>query len=67
MFSLMVIGTPSSADSGRPLRQRASEARACSSAPSRCTRYMALMRGSQASIRSRSARAASSGESSPRE
>src|SRR5574339_728844 len=65
MFSLMVTGTPSSGESARPARQRASEAAAAGSAASRWTRYMALMRGSQAAMRSSSARATCTGESSP--
>src|SRR5258705_4027858 len=67
MFSLSVSGTPSSGPSASPARCRASAARACASAASRCTRYMALMRGSQVSMRSRSARVTSTGESSRRE
>ena len=37
-FSLRVIGTPSSGDSGVPSRQRASAAFAAARAPSWCTR-----------------------------
>src|SRR5688572_21412573 len=66
MFSLMVTGTPSSADSGRPASQRASAARACSRAPSRSTRYMAFSFGSSSAIRASEARVASIGESSRR-
>src|ERR1700675_4411313 len=43
MLSLMVTGTPSSAESGAPARQRASDAAACASAPSRSTMYIALI------------------------
>src|SRR5258706_826635 len=64
MFSLMVSGTPSSADKAPPVCQRASAARACSSARSALTRYIALMRGSQLWMRARAARVASTGESS---
>src|SRR6266849_2082602 len=66
MFSLMVSGTPSSGECAAPARQRAAEARACSSAPSRSMRYMALIFGSHASMRASKARVASSGEISPR-
>ena len=65
MFSLIVSGTPSSEESARPLRQRASDARASSSARSAWTRYIALMRGSQDWMRSSAARVASIGESVP--
>src|SRR5882762_137044 len=64
MFSLRVIGAPSSAERGSRARQRASEARASPSACSALTRYIALMRGSQAAMRSSCARVASTGESS---
>src|SRR5258706_7797077 len=66
MFSLMVIGTPSSGESGLPARQRASAARACSSAFTLSTRYIALSFGSQASMRAKRSRVASTGEISPR-
>src|SRR5688572_14528283 len=65
MFSLMVTGTPSSADSGCFARQRRSDAAAAATAPSRVTRYIAFSRGSQRSIRSRQARATSTGDSAP--
>ena len=64
MFSFRVIGTPSSAERGSPARQRASDARASAIACSALTRYIALMRGSQAVTRSSCARVTSSGESS---
>src|SRR5262245_6995658 len=66
MFSLIVIGTPSSGESGAPARQRASAARACSSAPSRSRRYIAFRSRSHASMRARHARAASTGDTSRR-
>src|SRR5712692_8682226 len=66
MFSLMVSGTPSSGERAVPARQRAAEAPACSSAPSRSMRYMALIFGSHASMRASRARVTSSGEISPR-
>src|SRR5712692_7425575 len=65
MFSLMVSGTPSSGECAAPARQRAADARACSSAPSRSMRYMALIFGSHASMRASKARVTSSGEISP--
>src|SRR5262245_57129426 len=65
MFSLIVIGTPSSGERGAPERQRASAARACSSAASRSSRYIAFSFGSHASMRARLARVASTGESLP--
>src|SRR5262245_58778126 len=64
MFSLMVTGTPSSDESGRPDSQRSSAARACSMAPSRSTRYIALSFGSSSAMRASAARTASSGVSS---
>ena len=64
MFSLMVSGTPSSGESGLPARQRASAAPAAARAPSRSIRYIALMRGSQASMRAIAWRATSTGDSS---
>src|SRR5258706_6728793 len=64
MFSLIVTGTPSSGDNGRPARQRSSAARAAAAAPSRSTRYMALSLASHASMRSRHARVTSTGDSS---
>ena len=65
MFSLIVTGTPSSGLSGSPARQRASAATAwrSASASSRCHR--ALIVGSHASIRARTASSASRGEASP--
>src|SRR2546430_2270839 len=66
MFSLRVIGTPSSAERGSRARHRASDAFASANAWSALTRYIALMRGSQAAMRSSSACATSSGESSRR-
>src|SRR5262245_11210177 len=66
MFSLMVSGTPSSGESGVPASRRASAARACSSAPSRSTRYIAFSLGSSSAMRASAARVASMGESSPR-
>src|SRR5690349_11731082 len=65
MFSLMVIGTPSSGERGSPARQRASAARASARARSALTRYIALMRGSQESMRASAARVTCTGESSP--
>src|SRR6187401_1126334 len=65
MFSLIVTGTPSSADRGCLDRQRASEALAAAIAPSRSTRYMAFSFGSQAATRSSAARAASMGDRPP--
>ncbi len=65
IFSFSVIGTPSSGLSCRPLRQRCSEALACASAPSASTRYIALIFGSQASIRMSAALVASTGEIAP--
>src|SRR5438105_2152534 len=66
MFSLRVIGTPSSAAGGSGARLRASDACASANAWSALTGYSALMRGSQAAMRSSCARATSSGESSRR-
>ena len=62
MLSLMVTGTPSSALSGVPVRQRLSDAAACASAPSPSTTYMALILLSHASMRPSAARVASTGE-----
>src|SRR5919108_1871643 len=64
MFSLSVSGTPSSGERGSPARQRSSAARAAASACSALTRYIALMRGSHAAMRSSCARVTSSGETS---
>src|SRR5438067_11454354 len=66
MFSLSVTGTPSSGESGARERQRASDARAWRSARSPLTRYIALMRTSQASMRASAACATCTGESSCR-
>src|SRR5436305_12235631 len=66
MFSLIVTGTPSSGESGVRARQRDSAARACSSAASASTRYIALTFGSHTAMRASEARATSTGESSPR-
>ena len=63
-LSLMVIGTPSSALSGVPACHRASDARACASAPSASTMYMALIFGSHAGMRASAACVTSTGESS---
>src|SRR3954452_8371550 len=65
MFSLIVIGTPSSGESGAPARQRDSDARACSSAESARRRYIALIFGSHSAMRASEACATSTGESSP--
>src|SRR5262245_33585955 len=65
MFSLIVTGTPSSGESGFFARQRDSDAAAAASAASRATRYITFSFGSQRSIRSRQARATSTGDRSP--
>ena len=63
MLSLIVIGTPSSALSGEPWRQRVSDAAAWANASSAAMTYIALISFSQVSIRARTARATSTGES----
>ena len=65
-FSLSVIGTPSIGETAAPARQRRSASRAAASAASRETMNMALTRGSQASIRARTASATSTGDRSRR-
>jgi hypothetical protein len=62
MFSLIVVGTPSSRPSGSPRRQRASEARACSSAASGRSSQVACSFGSQRAMWSSTARVTSTGE-----
>ena len=62
MFSLTVIGTPSSAPQGSPLAQRASLVRACASASSGRSSQVAAMCGSQRSICASTACATSRGE-----
>jgi hypothetical protein len=64
-MSLMVVGTPSSGPSGSCLRQRASESRAAASAASASTRQNALSLPSTSSMRSSTARVASTGENLP--
>jgi hypothetical protein len=63
MFSLMVAGTPSSGPRGSPRSQRASEARACSSAASGRNSQVACRCGSQRSIWSITACVTSTGDS----
>src|SRR5215468_7302191 len=67
ILSFTVIGTPSSALFGVPARQRRSAAAASSSAPAASSEYMALILPSQAVMRARQARTASSGDSAPLE
>jgi hypothetical protein len=62
MFSLDRDRHAIERDSGCFERQRASEAFAAASAPSRSTRYMAFSFGSQAAMRSSAARATSTGD-----
>ncbi len=64
-MSLIVVGTPSSGPSGSCLRQRASEFRAAASAASASTRQKALSLPSTSSMRSSTARVASTGETLP--
>ncbi len=61
--SLIVAGTPSTRPAGAPRRQRSSEARALSSARSGSTTQNALTAPSKRSMRSSTARVASTGES----
>ncbi|MGF6348260.1 hypothetical protein QF040_002973 [Variovorax sp. W2I14] len=63
-MSLMVTGTPSSTPRGVPASQRASEARACSTASSGRKSQVACSFGSSAAMRSLIARTTSTGESS---
>jgi hypothetical protein len=65
-FSFSVIGTPSIGEALAPARQRRSDSRAEDSASSRDTRYIALIRGSQASMRASTAAATSTGDKSRR-
>ena len=65
MFSLIVTGTPSSGPSDSPAPHRSSAAWAWRSASSSSRCHSALIVGSQASIRARTARSASRGEASP--
>jgi hypothetical protein len=58
-------GTPSINPAGSPRRQRSSDARAASSAPSVSRRQNALTAGSSRRMRSRTERVASTGDSSP--
>ena len=60
--SLIDTGTPSSAPAGAPCAQRASLSRACCNADSCATRQNALSWGLSASMRSSTARVASTGE-----
>src|SRR6266567_3813831 len=62
MLSLIVIGTPSIGLSGAPSRQRRSELVACANAPTASVTYIALIFGSQASMRSSTARVTSTGD-----
>ena len=62
MFSLMVIGTPSSAPLGAPAFQRASDALAWVRAPSGSKAYIAFSFGSQASMRAMTASTTSTGD-----
>ena len=64
-FSFTVSGTPSRAPSGRPSRQRRSEACAASSAPSRSSAQRACRCGSQRSMRASTASTAATGDSLP--
>src|SRR5690625_1175675 len=65
-MSLIEVGTPSAGPSGSPAAQRASDARAASSAYADSTRTNALAAPSRRSMASSEARVASTGESSPR-
>ena len=60
---LIVVGTPSIGESGRPSAWRRSDSRAMASAPSSSTRVKALRRASWRRMRAIAARAASTGES----
>jgi hypothetical protein len=60
----MVTGTPSSVPRGAPASQRASQARACSSASSGRNSQVACSSGSYAAMRSLTERVTSTGESS---
>ncbi|MCY1223456.1 hypothetical protein D3C87_1155310 [compost metagenome] len=62
MFSLIVVGTPSSGPRASPRCQRCSEARACSSAASGRNSHVACSRGSQCSMRAMTARVTSTGD-----
>src|SRR5258708_22753962 len=63
IFSLMVIGTPSSGPCGAPACQRFSDALAVLRALSKSGAYSAFSLGSQASMRAITASVASTGES----
>ena len=63
--SLIDTGTPSSADKGRPRRQRRSEARAATRAASVSRWLNALISGLTRSVRARIAVSASEGEALP--
>ena len=65
MRSLIEVGTPSSGPTGSPCRQRTSLAAAEAMASSAATRQKALIVGSSDSMRSRTARVASTGDASP--
>src|SRR4051794_12374545 len=62
IFSLMVVGTPSSGPAGSPLCQRSVEAFAVARAPSGSNAYSALMCGSHAAICASTSSSTSDGE-----
>ena len=63
MFSLMVVGTPSSRPRGSPRSQRASDARACCSAASGRSSQVACRAGSQRVMWASTAWVTSTGDS----
>ena len=64
-MSLIVVGMPSTADFGDPLRHRVSESRAAAMAKGRSMRVKALQRDWMASARSSAAVATSTGDKRP--
>ena len=65
ILSLIVSGTPSRGESGSPERHRPSAARAWANAPSASSTCIALIFGSQAAIRVRTAEVTSTGDRVP--